>query len=105
MRIVRPPSVLERDLALQARLLHDADEDILEREPRFSRAEHMDARPRPASPRSRGGPAPTSSVDDHVQAIAEQRHAPAIHRLLEPVGRALRIVDVQLQQMAVLARS
>ncbi len=56
----RPPSVLECDLALQASLLHDADEDVLERESRFARAEHVDAHQRPAPPRSRGGPASTS---------------------------------------------
>ena len=43
------------------------------------------------------------AVDDDVQALAKQRHAPALHRLLEQVGSALRIVDMQLEQMAVLA--
>ena len=51
-----------------------------------------------------GAPAPLDVVvDDDVQTIAEQRHAPAVHRLLQPIGGALRIVDVQFEQMAALA--
>src|SRR5262249_57405759 len=43
-------------------------------------------------------------VNDHVQAIAEERHAPSIHFAFEKVGRALRVIGDQFNQMSALRR-
>ena len=94
-------SVFSGDLALQAGLLHDADENVLEREARFTRAEH----PHPVRGERRLNRVTRLLhlvVGDHVQAFAEQRHAPPIHHLLQTVRGTLRIVDVKFKQMATL---
>ncbi len=41
-------------------------------------------------------------VGDDVQAIAEERDAPAVGSLLEEVGGALRLIDAELDEMAAL---
>ena len=100
-----PPLQSSRgDLALLAGLLDDADEYVLERETRFARAEH----PHPVRAERRLNRAARLLhlvVGDDVQAVAEQRHAPAVHHLLQPIGGALRIDRREVRADGRAARS
>src|SRR5205814_2027203 len=87
------------DLALLARLLDDADEDILEREPGVAGARHLNALSGQLLEKRL---ARALVVHNHVKAVAKQRHAPVLHRLLETINGALRLIHDQLDQAAAL---
>src|SRR5215510_15010877 len=91
------------DLAVPTRLLDDGDEDVLERVTLFVSLKDLDAaRFKPTFEPADSGR--RLIVNDHVQAIAEERHAPSIHLAFERVGRALRVIGDQFNKMSALRR-
>src|SRR5689334_23031021 len=92
-------SVLTRHLPGHSGLFDHADEHVFEREARLASRQHAN----PCSLELRGD-SPHGVVDglygDHVHAIAEQRHPPALHDGFEPVGCELRRGHLEFDEMA-----
>ena len=80
------------------RLLHHADEHVLQGELPFLRADHFN------SVRFQRLRNPLLArlnlfVGDDVKALAELRYSPTRHLLLQQVGGSLRLIDNELEQM------
>src|SRR5262249_38169610 len=92
-------SILTRHLPGHSGLFDYADEHVFEREARLACRQHAYA-----CGLELRGDSPNRFVDglhgDHVHAIAEQRHPPAVHRRFEPVGGELRRGHLELDEMA-----
>ena len=85
--------VFAGELALLPRLLDHADEDVFEREAPFSYARARECHSLRSFSVVARLPASGVVVGDDVQAVAEQRDAPALVVYFQEIGRALRLVD------------
>src|SRR6185312_52735 len=93
--------LFDSDLSFLTSFFDDADENILERETAFSRADDADA----VAFEMRAGVALRGGgilIGDDVEALAEKRHAPALCIGLQKVHGALRLVDDEFQQASAL---
>ena len=97
-------SFFHRHFAFLPRFLDDADEHVFQRETAFPHTDDVHAvrfQLLPVCPFAGCG----IVLGDDVQALAEQRHAPAFGVALQEIHRALRLIDDELEQMARSARS
>src|ERR1035438_1142493 len=97
-------SVFRRHPPLLPRLLHHTDEHVLQRELPFPRADHSNS----VRFELLGDPLLARLgffVRDNVQPLAEQRHSPPWHVLLQQVGCALRLIHDELDQMPRIGRA
>src|SRR5947207_5558589 len=87
---------------LAARLLDNADENILHGESAFPRLDYADACRFQLLP---GGSLAGGCVFrcNDVEAVAKERHSPGLHVFLKQIRRPLRLVDDELQQMTGLS--
>ncbi len=93
--------ILKGDFALLAGLFDHADEHVFEREASFARLKHAD--PGVLKPLAVDALAGFGVIfGDDVQAVAKERHAPALGIVLQQVHRALRLIDDEFEQMTAL---